>query len=196
MRGSQLAKALADITNRKPELDLDLREHLRKWVKSTLMKGATLESLRTMQEVAGAAFIAWHLEQQAEKDLAALTKKLDPYLPDTKSRGTQYLRSHLAQLCAKQIEPAAKPERPAAGGRGAPRGRAVEEIFRLGNSLQRRMELEKLSPAELKAAIKKHDLGIGGLSSKPSKVEMIEHIQATLAAGWPCAATALDESKY
>jgi hypothetical protein len=72
----------------------------------------------------------------------------------------------------------------------------VDEVFQLSNAMERRGELEKFSPKELKAAIKKHDLGLGGLSSRPTKVEMIEHIEETLASGSLSPATALDESKY
>jgi len=58
------------------------------------------------------------------------------------------------------------------------------------------MELEKLSAAALKSGVRDHKLDSSSLSSKPSKLELIEHIQATISAGWPSDTRALDESKY
>jgi hypothetical protein len=196
MRGSQLARVLAEIIIQKPELDTGLKLHLSKWVKSALMKGATLATMREISGVAGPEFISWYLEQQVGKDLVSLTKKFDPHLPDCKDRSPAFLLAHLNRLCAGEIEPSAKPERVGNAGRARTKTKPVEEIFALRNSQQRRMELEKLTPNQLKAAIKKHDLGVSGLSGKPTKIEMIEHIQAMLASGWPSTGTALDQSKY
>jgi len=58
------------------------------------------------------------------------------------------------------------------------------------------MEWKKLSAAELKAAIKSHNLDFNGLRSKRSKLEMIEHIEATIAEGWPRPRSVLDYSRY
>lgn len=68
--------------------------------------------------------------------------------------------------------------------------------LKLPNGLQWRMELEKLSAAALKSGVRDHKLDSSSLSAKPSKLELIEHIQATISAGWPSDTRALDESKY
>jgi len=190
MNGQQLANALAGIINQRPELEGAFLDHLSKWVKSTLMKRPTLDGLRGMHAAAGHGFISWHLGRQSEAELAKLAKKLDPHNKDV---GADNLRSHLEALIAGRIQPTRKPERP----RKPPnRSRPVEEILRLANSSERRTELKKLSFAELKAAIKSHDLDGNSLSSKPSKAEMIEHIEATIAGGWPRPHSVLDDSRY
>jgi hypothetical protein len=104
------------------------------------------------------------------------------------------LRSHLGALIGGRIEPSQK----AKPSKSRPKANAnpIDEVLKLHNSLQRRRELEKLSPVELKSAIKRYDINVGSLSSKPSKVEMIEHIQAAMAAGWPAPRSVLDDSKY
>jgi hypothetical protein len=186
MNGSQLARALADIIiSQRPELEKSFLDHLSKWVKSTLMKGPTLDGLRAMHAAAGHGFIAWHLGRQSEAELVKLAKKLDPH---NKEVGADDLRSHLEDLIADRIQP--KPPKP------KPTKRAVDEILRLANSSERRTEWKKLSLAELKAAIKSHDIDRNSLSSKPSKTEMIEHIEATIAEGWPRPRSVLDDSRY
>jgi hypothetical protein len=190
MNGPQLARALVNIISKRPELEKAFLDHLSKWVKSSLMKGPTLDGLRGMRDAAGPEFIAWHLGRQPAEGLVTLAKKLDPHLPDLKGRGAADLRSHLEALIAGRTQPTPKPGRP------AKKTRAAEEILRLANTSERRAEWKKLSPAELKAAIKNHHLDMGSLSRKPSKTEMIEHIEATIAEGWPRPRSVLDNSRY
>src|SRR5258706_1924022 len=171
MQGVQLARALANIVSKRQELDQQLKEHLSKWVKSTLSKNATLEQLRGMSTAAGPEFIAWSLGEQSETELLKVAKRLDPHLSDTRSRGANALRSHLMELIAGAVQPSAAPIRTP---RGRNNGRAtepsVEAIFQIASPQQRRMELEKLSPAQLKAAIRNNSLDGSSLSSKPTKV--------------------------
>ncbi len=138
--------------------------------------------------------IAWHLQSLNEKELRSLAKKVDPHLPQLSTLPATSLRSHIESLSAKQTAPSAKPVKPDKGKSG-PRF-TFADILKLTNGLQRRMELEKLTAAALKSGVKDHRLGSSSLSSKPSKIELIEHIQATLSAGLPADARALDESKY
>jgi hypothetical protein len=73
---------------------------------------------------------------------------------------------------------------------------AAEDILRLPDREQRRIELEKLTVPQLKSAVKKHEVYGGSLSAKPSKRELVEHIQAALDAGWPRPLSVLDGSRY
>lgn len=197
MNGSQLARALSGIISQRPDLEKGFQEYLTKWVRSTLMKGPTLEGLRQIRSAAGDAFVSWHLSGLTEKDIAMLAKKLDPHLTSLQSRGAGALRSHLLALADGEIEPSpklakAKPSKLASKDGARP----IDQVLKLNNSLQRRSELEKLSTGQLKAAIKDYDINVGSLSRKPSKIEMIEHIQAAIAAGWPSPRSVLDDSKY
>lgn len=194
MNASQIARALADIIVQKPDLEKSLREHLAKWMKSTLMKGPTLSGLRNMHASGGGEVIAWYLGTRPESDLVRLAKKLDPYFADLQTKTSAGLGVHLNSLIAGRVEPSARPVRPTK--KSAPKKRPVEEILRLASAPQRRMELKKLTPTQLKNAIKKHGLHAGSLSSRPSKTEMIEHIEASIVAGWPASRTVLDDSKY
>jgi hypothetical protein len=47
------------------------------------------------------------------------------------------------------------------------------------NSIDRRTALTNLKKPTLTALIKKHEMGVGGLSKNPSKTELVEHIEAT-----------------
>jgi len=197
MNGSQLARALADIISRRPDLERGFQEHLTKWVKSTLMKAPTLEVLREIRSAAGDAFVSWHLSGSTEKDIVTLAKKLDPHLTGLQSRAAAALRSHLLALADGEIEPSPKPAKAKLSKLTSKDGASpIDQVLKLSNSLQRRSELEKLSSSQLKAAIKDYDVNVGSLSRKPSKIEMIEHIQAAIAAGWPSPRSVLDDSKY
>lgn len=196
MNGSQLAKALAEIINQKPELDRGFQDQVAKWLKSNLFKTPSLAAFRAMLGMAGEEFIVWYLRQQADKDIPGLTKKLDGDLAELKSRTAGDLRHHLAALAAGRVEPAMRQKPKGGKGKSKAVARTIDEILRLTNSLERRGELEKLSPSDLKAGISKYSINAGSLSRKPSKTEMIEHIQAAIAAGWPGPRSVLDDSKY
>jgi len=195
MNGSQLAKALADIISQKPELDSSFQELAAKWLKSSALKGATLHSFREIHTAAGDEIITWYLKRQSDQDIPALAKKLDPNHPDLKERNPGSLRGHLSALVSGKVEPSPKLVKAAKGKSKRPM-RPIEDVLRLTNALQRRMELEKLSPAALKAGINTYGINAGSLSSQPSKTELIEHIQASIDAGWPATRSVLDDSKY
>ncbi|MGE3063993.1 MAG: hypothetical protein AB7K67_00240 [Hyphomicrobiaceae bacterium] len=195
MDGSQLAKALADIIRTKPDLNTAFQDTIAKWLKSTALKGAALQRYQEVQKAAGDDFIVWYLKRQVDKDIPALAKKLDPNLPGLKDLGASALRGHLSLLISGKAQPTPKAVKAPKGKTKAP-GRPLEDVLRLANPLQRRIELEKLSPAELRAGIHTHSINAGSLSNQPSKTELIEHIQAAIAAGWPEARSVLDDSKY
>jgi hypothetical protein len=65
----------------------------------------------------------------------------------------------------------------------------------MSNSDQRRIALTKLAKPALAAIIKKHEMAVGGLSEKPSKTELVEHIEAAISAGWP-KRSVHDDSRY
>lgn len=194
MTGADLAKALAAVARQRPDLDKALREHLKKWIKSALLKAPTLEALARLHSDGGTPIIAWHLEGMNDKELLTLAKKLDPHLPALSSQPPNALRSHIAGLASGRVAPSSKPEKQI---KGKPVTRlAFADILKLSNGLHRRMELEKLSAAALKTGVRDLQLSSSSLSAKPSKIELIEHIQATISAGWPQNTSALDESKY
>jgi hypothetical protein len=60
----------------------------------------------------------------------------------------------------------------------------------------RRSELEKLTSGQIKKAIKEKSIDAEQLSSKATKLEMIEHIQSAIAFGWPNTRSVIDESRY
>jgi len=186
MNGAQLARALSNVASQRPELDKSLRDHLAKWVKSTLVKGVpSLEGLRRIQSAAGDEFVEWHLTNLTENDLVKWAKKMDPHLEGIQQSGAATLRSHLSALIGSRIELSQKMPKP-----------TIDQVFELSDSFQRRRELEKQSAATLKAAIRRHGMNVGALSRKPSKVELIEHIQASIDSGWPAPRSVLDNSKY
>ena len=193
MNTSQVVTALAQIASRKPEFERPLSECLRKLIKSTLLKSPTIEALQSVYRVTGREFSTWLAKLPAEVELNKLLKKFDPHGNDgTASRSVKQL--HLLNLMSGELKPAPRPSKPRISTK--PPAMNAEEILRLTDPDRRRAELERLSAAQLKSAIKKHEVSGGSLSSKPSKTELIEHIQAAIQSGWPRAGSVLDGSRY
>jgi hypothetical protein len=185
MKGSQVARALAGVIGQKPELELVLEEQLAKWVKTNLIKGETLAGLRKIADTGGEDFMDWCLSLPSDDDLIKLTKKLDPYLPGVQTIGGARARKHLGTLIRGDAEPSRQQRPP-----------TPDEILHMSNSDQRRIALTKLAKPALTAIIKKHEMDVGGLSKKPSKTELVEHIEAAISAGWPKIRSARDDSRY
>ena len=72
----------------------------------------------------------------------------------------------------------------------------IKGILALPDPSIRRLELARRTPAQLKSTIKDKNIDPTQLSSKPSKTELIEHIQAAIASGWPRSRSILDENKH
>ncbi len=191
MKGSQVAAALAQLAHRRPEYDRPLLECLGKFVKGALLKAPTVEVLRTLPDTAGREFCLWLVQEMAASDLDKALRKIDPHA----FRGLASLaskRDHLAALMLGRVTPADPPAKPPR----KPAAMAAEDILKLVDRAQQKKELEKLSVAQLKAAVKKHGLHSGPLSAKPSKVELVEHILVALDTGWPRRTTVLEQSRY
>lgn len=196
MKGSELALAAAKIASLKPAFDECLSSELVKWLRANVMKGITIKELRDIHGMGEAAAIQWYWRQQPRSALFTTAKKLDPNNQELKTCSADELLRHLVSLMEGKTEPAVNPQRQKSRARVAKR--PVLEILRLPNPLQRRMELEKLSPTELKSAVRSLGLGWATLSTKPTKRELIEHILALGIASHDGSETRslADESRY
>ena len=189
MTGTQLARAIADICNTKPELDAKLAATLGKWLKDTIGKIATLEDYRQAAARGRSELITLYISILPSTDIARLAKKFDPLFPGLQAKGAEQQRSHILALIAGKTDPTPKPH-----SKQPPM--AIDDILTLTDPIRRRIELTKHSPNQLKKAIKEKQIAGGFIGAKASKTEMIEHIQAALASGWPKLRSVLDESKY
>ena len=193
MKGFQVAAALSRLAAQRPEFDGPLNECLAKFLKSTLFKTPSLELLQSLPKAAGSEFADWVVTELPPSDLDKLLKKVDPH--GSKALGTAAAKTaHAVALMEGKAEPTPKTSN---GGRGAAASAmATGDILALRDREQRRSELEKLSAAQLKTAIKKHELFGASLSKKPSKTELVEHILAVIDAGWPRPTSILEGSRY
>lgn len=192
MKASQVANALAELAAQRPEFDRPVLEALTKLYKATVLKAPTLELLRVVRRSTNEAFAVWFVQQLTVAELDKILKKIDSVGFAALATGLAK-QSHLTALMAGQIEPAAKAVK---AGKTSKATMPTDEILRLPDREQRRIELEKLSLPQLKSAMKKHEVYGSSLSAKPSKRELIEHIQAALDAGWPRPQSVLDGSRY
>jgi len=192
MNGSELAVALARLADRRPEFEQSLSECLGKFVKANLLKSPTVDLLKATHDAAGREFSTWLFNQPSAAELDKLLKKLDPHgIPAASSQSEKKL--HLLKLSSGD----AKPQQKADGGsKTKPPVMDMKDILNLTDREQRRAELQKLSVPQLKSGLKEHEIQGGSLSKKPSKSELVEHIQAALDAGWPRAVNTLDGSRY
>jgi hypothetical protein len=189
MTGAQLARAIADICSTKPDLDTKLAVTLAKWLRETLGKLTTLDDYRRAAAGANGSFVPLCLSTLPGVEIAKLAKKFDPHQPDIQARSPEAQRGHILSLIKRQSEPA---ERPLTRRQPMP----LEDILALADPARRHAELSKHTPVQLKKVIKEKQINGGHLSSRPSKTELVEHIQAALASGWPKARTILDQNKY
>ena len=189
MTGAQLARAIADLCSTKPDLDVKLTATLAKWLKDALGKASTLEDFRRAAANGRADVISVYLTTLSPSDVVKLAKKFDPHAAGLRPQSHDAQRDHVLALIRRQSEPAQKPST-----RQPPM--PIEDVLALTDPIRRRAELTKHTPVQLKKAIKDKHIEGGHLGSKPSKTEMIEHIQAALAGGWPKPHSVLDESKY
>ncbi|MGE0851871.1 MAG: hypothetical protein AB7O44_19975 [Hyphomicrobiaceae bacterium] len=187
MQGAQLARALADLSSTKPDLDAKLAAALGKLVKDSIGKLTTLSDFRGASKNGRGELIGLYLAGLTQPDLAKLAKKLDPH--HTPQPLGDAARIHIQSLVRGEREPAEK-----AAKSKAPM--PIEGILALSDAILRRAELAKHTPAKLKSAIKDKDIDATQLSSKPSKTELIEHIEAAIASGWPRARSILDDNKH
>lgn len=193
MKTSQVATALLQVAGRRHEFDAALFECLNKLIKSTLLKSPTLESLQSVYDASGREFSTWLIERPTEIELGRMLAKFDPHTTSELDTCAAK-RTHLLRLMSRELKPTPRPPRP---GRPTPLpAMNADDIVRLSDPTRRRAELEKLSAAQLKSAIKKHQIYGGSLSAKPSKAELIEHIQVALQSGWPDTGSVLDTSRY
>lgn len=188
MNGAKLAVAIAQLCNAKPDLDKKLEIVLAKWVKDYVGKGATLDSLR---ECAGHAepLLSWHLGQLSATEVASLVKKLDPDRPKSPSDNERTLKAHATALVIGGQAPYRKPPKPVGP-------MAIKDVLALRDSIARKAELDRHKQAALKKAVKDLSIDAEQLSSKASKTEIIEHIEAAIASGWPRERSITDTSKF
>jgi hypothetical protein len=187
MKGAQLARALADLSSTKPDLDAKLATALGKLVKDSLGKLTTLSDYRGAAKNGRGELVALYLAGLNSPDLAKLAKKLDPHHSPQPTGDAA--RTHVQSLVRGEREPAERPSK----------GKAVmsiEGILALHDPILRREELAKHTPAHLKSTIRDKDIDATQLSSKPSKTELIEHIEAAIASGWPRPRSILDDDKH
>jgi hypothetical protein len=187
MTGAELARAIANLCSTKPDLDANLATNLAKWLKGLLGKVTTLDDFRRAASPGRSDLVAIYLSTLSSADLTKLTNKLDPHRPDLQKATPERQRGHLLALIRRECEPADKP---------TPQVTPIDAVLAITDPILRRSELAKHNPAQLKKAIKDKQIGGATLSSKASKTELIEHIQAALAAGWPRTQSLLANSKY
>jgi hypothetical protein len=189
MTGAQLARAIADVCSTKPDLDAKLAATLARWLKDTLGKLTTLDDYRRAAAGGNASFVPLYLSTLPALEVAKLAKKFDPHRPGLHAQSHEAQRSHILSLIKRQSEPT---ERAATRQPPMP----FDAILALADPIRRHAELSKHTPVQLKKVIKEKQINGGYLSSKPSKTELVEHIQAALASGWPQARSILDQNKY
>lgn len=191
MTGAQLARAIAQLCSSKPELEAKLATALAKWVKDNVAKGATLDTLRDVARCGGAEVVRWHVGDLKEAGVKTLCKKLDPHRPKSPTDSKCALKNHVLNLVSGACEPSVKAESPK-----RPKPMPIPEILTIKDPVTRRLELDRHSPAQLKKAVKENSIDDEQLDSKPSKTEIIEHIQAAISAGWPRVRSILDNNKH
>lgn len=191
MTGTQLARAIAQLCSSKPGLDAKLATVLAKWVKDNVAKGATLDTLRDVARCDGTDVLRWHVGTLSEPEIKALCRKLDPHRPKSPTDLQGALKSHVLNLVSGACEPSEQAESP-----NRPRPMPIPEILAIEDPVKRRLELDRHSPAQLKKAVKENSIDAEQLDSKPSKTEIIEHIQAAISAGWPRERSILDINKH
>jgi hypothetical protein len=187
MKGAQLARALADLSSTKPDLDAKLAAALGKLVKDSLGKLTSLSDFRGATKNGRGELIALYLAGLNQSDLAKLAKKLDPH--HSPQPIGDAARTHVQSLVRGEREPAEKVSK-------SKTSMPIDGILALPDPILRRAELAKHTPAQLKSTIKDKDIDATQLSSKPSKTELIEHIEAAIASGWPRTRSILDGNKH
>lgn len=193
MNGFKLATALARLADQKPGFEQSLSECLGKFVKSNLLKSPTFEQLQAVHNVAGPEFSHWLINQPTDAELDKLIKKFDRHgLPASSPQSEK--KQHLLKLMSGAINP--KQKMGEGGGKTKQQAMDPEAILKLPDRERRRAELQKLSVTQLKTAINDLKIDGGSLSKKPSKSELVEHIQAALDAGWPSRVSTLAGSRY
>lgn len=189
MTGAHLARAIAGLGSTKPELDAELATTLAKWLKGTLGRLTTLDDYRRAALDDRAIFVPLYVSTLPALEIAKLAKKFDPYRPGLQGQSHETQRAHIISLVRRQSEPA---ERPPTRQPPMP----IDDVLVLPDPIRRHAELTKHTPVQLKKVIKEKKINGGHLSSKASKTELVEHIQAALAAGWPKTRTIFDDDKY
>ena len=192
MKGSRVAIALGRVAEQRQDFDKSLLECLTKYVHGTLLKAPTLDILQSIASASGNEFSEWVLDGLSPAALDKTLKAIDPH--SFKSLTSTNKLSHAKDLMFGRVSP--KPRPPSARRIPGQRSMPTAEILKLGDRNQQRSELGKLSPAQLKKAIKDHELYGSSLSKKPSKTELVEHILAVLDVGWPKTGSVLDGSRY
>lgn len=188
MNGAKLAVAIAQLCSAKPDLDRKLETVLTKWVKDNVGKGATLDGLRECAKHAE-PLLDWYFSQLSATEVASLVKRLDPDRPKSPSDNERSLKIHASALVISGQAPYKKPPKPAGP-------MAIKDVIALRDSIARKAELDRHKQAALKKAVKDLSIDAEQLSSKASKTEIIEHIEAAIASGWPRERSITDTSKF
>ena len=182
MNGAQLAQAVAELAREKPEYDTAVKGALTKWVADTFFKSPSLASLSQVAYGAGGTLLIGYVTSLKLTDAAKLAKKLDPFVGKDILPDADAVSAHLSDLL---LGKRSLTEKPAAKKRVKVSALPFNEILKLHDGEERRRDFDKMKPADLKKAIKEKKLDHLMLPAKASKVEMVEHIESALAAGWP-----------
>jgi hypothetical protein len=185
MNGADLAIAIAHLCRAKPDLDKKLQITLAKWVKDNVAKGPTLESLRECVRHAR-PLMDWYISQLTVAEAASLLKKLDPDRPKSPSDNERTLKAHAVALVINGQNPFKKAPKP-------PGLLTIKDVLAIRDSVKRKSELDCQKLAALKKAVKDLSIDPEQLSSK---IEIIEHIEAAIASGWPSERSIMDTSKF
>ncbi|MEQ1718955.1 MAG: hypothetical protein ABL907_23725 [Hyphomicrobium sp.] len=182
MKATELAHAVGAIAAARPEFEPSLATAITKWLVDSFFKSPDLATLRSAAQGDGAKVLVSHVRSLRKPDLTKLLKKIDPHFPKELLATEGMLSEHVIDLILGKISQSTKPEKKPSA---KPAPLPFDEVIRINDSELRRRELDKLKPAELKKCIKERKIDHLSLSSKASKLEMVEHIEAALAAGWP-----------
>jgi hypothetical protein len=182
MNGAQLAQAIAELARAKPECDAGLATVLKKWLTDTFFKAPDLATLSKIAQGAGGGVLISYVQTLKQPDAAKLAKKLDPLVARNIQTNAAMVTAHLCDLL---LGKRGLSERPVRTVPEVATPLPFDEILKLHDSEMRRREFDKMKPPALKKAIKDTELDYLMLPAKASKLEMVEHIEATLAAGWP-----------
>lgn len=184
MKGTQLARTLAELCSRRPEYDDELFPVLIKWIRDKIGKPTTLDSFRSAATNGRGDLVALFVDAMSSEEIRKVAKKLDPYRSTLAQDPADALRAHVQLLVRRECQPAER----ATTRRVMP----IEDILAIKDPIARRAELQRHTPAQLKIAIREKQIDSAQVSSRPTKTELIEHIQAALAAGWPKIRSILD----
>jgi hypothetical protein len=94
------------------------RAALTKCVKA---KTAGIADLRSIRKALGKKLFALLIDGMKDAELKTLVTRLDRHHPDLKSSDAQWRRQHFLQLVRGDVDPSAKPAKPAARGKVVPK---------------------------------------------------------------------------